>query len=40
MALYNLVRCYTNTTGQDNLTLGAAVTELLAGVVMVVERVA
>ena len=29
MALYNLVRCYTNTTGQDNLTLGAAVTGFL-----------
>ncbi len=29
MALYNLVRCYTNTTGQDNLTLGAAVAGFL-----------
>lgn len=25
MALYNLVRCYTNTTGQDDLVIGAAV---------------
>lgn len=26
MTLYNLVRCYTTTTGQDDLTIGAAVT--------------